>query len=227
MGFWALDIRAPDAAECARMAGTLGYSGACIVAEKGRLGEARSAANAFASAEPGLDACAGVLLSGKAAGIRRDAKSLRRKAEIIVARGGSDELNREILEIPEIDILSGHLTGDGCGINHVLARIAAKNGVAIEFDFRPLLEAYRRHRAGIVSGLLETAGFVRKHGPPFVLTCAAQGPWEMRSPSELVAFGKFLGFSEPQCRRALSGERVMENRKRLAGKWVMPGVEME
>ncbi len=218
MEVWNLDTRTAEAEEAAGMAKRLGFSGIGMVSE----GHAKTIPE-----QTGIDISRGILLSGSPGDIRKRAKAMRRKVELIVAKGGNEDVNRAILETPEIDILSEHLVGGRCGINHVLARLAAKNSVYIEFDFSLLLDTYKRHRSGLVSGFLETAKFVKKYRAPFVLTSAAASPWELRSPSELIAFGRFLGFADPQIKKALSGGIVKENRKRLSGKWVMPGVEIE
>jgi ribonuclease P/MRP protein subunit RPP1 len=217
MGFWNLDTRASDIKEMAEMAGGLGFSGIGAISAKGLVEKQ----------EAGIDISPGILLSGTAGVIRKNARAMRRKVELIVVKGGEESLNRAIVESPEIDILSEHLIGGRCGINHVLARLASDNNVAIEFDFSLLLDSYKRHRTRVVSGLLETARYVRKYGSPFVLVSTASGPWELRSPSELAAFGRFLGFPDPQIKKALSGGMVEENRKRLSGKWIMPGVEKQ
>ena len=217
MGFWNLDTRTKDVTEMAEMARRLGFSGLGIISHEG----------APSGEEPGIEVSYGVLLAGRQDIIRKNARALRGKVELMVAAGGEEALNRAIVETPEIDILSEHLIKGRCGINHVLARLASKNNVAIEFDFSLILDCYKRHRAGVVSGLLETARYVRKYKSPFVLVSAASGPWELRSPSELTAFGRFLGFSDSQIKKALSAGMVKENRKRLSGKWIMPGVEKE
>ena len=159
--------------------------------------------------------------------LRRLAEAVRRSAEIVVARGGTAELNRAVIETPEVDILINHDIEGRCGINHVLARLAKKNGVAIGFDFNQLMTSYRLGRIQEFSAMVETARQVSKAGAPLVLTSGAQDPWDMRSPSELMAMGRLLGLNGTEIRRGLSDGIVRENRKRLSGKWVMPGVEVE
>jgi ribonuclease P/MRP protein subunit RPP1 len=159
--------------------------------------------------------------------LRKSVLAVRRSAEIVVASGGTEDMNRAALEIPELDILIGHEIDGRPGINHVLARLAKKNGVAIGFDLGRLIASYRLGRIQEFSSMAETAKIVRRFGAPFVLTSGAREPWDMRSPSELLALGSQLGFTEKESRRGLSGGMVRENRKRLSGKWIMPGVEIE
>ncbi len=175
-----------------------------------------------------VDLALGVEIQAKASQIAHLAKSVRKQYELIIVRGGTEEANRAALETPEVDMLVGHsLENAQCGINHILARLGAKNNVAICFDLREIMQAFKKTRSNLLSCMIETARFVRKYKCPFVLSSGALAEWDMRGPSELIAFGKFLGFQEDQCKKALSGSPLFENRKRLSGKWIMPGVEVE
>ena len=224
--FYDLHVRAGPQ-KAGEMAKKLGLAGIGITVPwkereslKGIMQEAR--------AIKGIDVAVGLELSGKAHEIQALAKSARRQNELIIVRGGSEEVNRAALETPEVDILvSPALQSGDAGINHILARLGAKNNVAICFDFWEVLQSYKKTRSQILSSYLETARFVRKYKCPFILSAGALSEWDMRAASELMAFGKFLGFQEGQCKAALSGRIVAENRKRLGGKWVMPGVEVE
>lgn len=159
--------------------------------------------------------------------IRKLVARVRKAAEIVVACGGTDELNRAALETPEVDILINHDINGRCGINHVLARLARKNNVAIGFDFNQLMSSYRLGRIQEFSAMTDTARVARRFRAPFILTSGARNPWDMRSPSELIAMGRLLGFTEAETRHGLSDQIVKENRRRLSGKWIMPGVEIE
>lgn len=159
--------------------------------------------------------------------VRNLVQRIRGSTELIVVRGGTEDLNRAILEAPEADILINHDIQGRPGINHVLARLAKKNDVAIGFDLNSLMMSYRLGRIQEFSALSDTAALVRRFGAPFVLTSGAKDPWDLRSSSELIAFGRQLGFTEAQARKGLSDRIIRKNRKRLSGKWIMPGVEIE
>ncbi|MCX6815144.1 MAG: hypothetical protein NTY20_05855 [Candidatus Aenigmarchaeota archaeon] len=224
--FYDLHIQA-DVEKAADIAKRLGFSGIAVAvpwANRAALGEIRAKAKAL----KGMDIALGIELQTRANDIPRIAKSIRRQSELILVRGGTEELNRAALETPEVDMLvSPNLQNGQCGINHILARLGAKNNVAIAFDFLEIMQSYKKTRSQLLSCWMETARFVRKYKCPFVLSSGALNEWDMRAPSELIAFGKFLGFDEKRCKRALDGGILCENRKRLGGKWVMPGVEVE
>jgi ribonuclease P/MRP protein subunit RPP1 len=226
--FYDLHVRA-EAGKAAEMAGRLGLSGIGLAVQSGvhaKSQEVEALREMAGSAK--VDIAIGIEIQGRPNQIPHLAKNARMQYELILVRGGTEETNRAALETPEVDILVGsNLESGTCGINHILARLGAKNNVAVCFDLLEIIKAYKKARANLLTSYIETARFVRKYRCPFVLSAGALGEWDMRGASELIAFGKFLGFQENQCRRALSGEILRENRKRLSGKWVMPGVEVE
>lgn len=156
--------------------------------------------------------------------VRKIAKAIRRDVELVVVRGGSPEVNRTALETPEVDILTHQ---SDMKINHVLAKLAAKNNVAVGFVFSNILLSYKRTRISLFSGMISNARILKKYRSPFIISSGSLSAWDLRSPSDLLAFGKLLGFRENQVNQAMSDRILRENRKRLEKKWVMPGVEIE
>lgn len=141
------------------------------------------------------------------------ARGMRKKVDVIVSEG------REALETPEVDVVWA-----GGEMNYIMVKIAKRNNVAIGFDFSLLLHSSKRKRGELLAVYFQAAKLVRKYKAPFILTSGAHSPWDLRSPSDLIAFGKVLGFQESECKKALSGRIVKENRKRLE-KGVIRGVE--
>ena len=224
--FYDMHVQMTELEKAAEMSKRLGFSGIGVTIpwrSRASLHEIQTSAKKLNS-----DVTVGIEIKARPHDIGQLAKSIRRQTELILVRGGSEEINRAALETPEVDILVAPILENGQpGINHILARLGARNNVAICFDFREVMQAYKKTRSNMLTSMMETARFVRKYRCPFVLSSGALGEWDMRGPSELMAFGKFLGFDERQCKGALSGEILKENRRRLAGKWIMPGVEVE
>jgi len=205
-----------DLAEIAKRGALLGWNGLCLLSEQvaGKL-----------KVKNKIDLVPGALIeTDKPNYIRREADRKRSRFPIIVARGLNEDINRAAVETPAIDIL---LPAENAKIDYVMVKLAKKNDVAIGFEFRLLLQSCGEDRSRIFSGLRETAKMVKKFGAPFVLTSGAMSEWDLRSPSELTAFGRILGFEVPQIRASLSERMIENNRKKLGEKWVMPGVEVE
>jgi len=205
----------------------LGWKGLCLLAGKNDTKAVKEAAS-----KSRIKASIGLLLEPKSKNeLKRQVSASRRNFGLIAVKPGSPELSRSAAETRGVDLLIGwESTGQAPTdrvIDYVTIKIAAENRVAIAFSLQPLLAAYDRGRASVMSKYIEAARFVRKYKTPSVLTAGAISQWDLRSPSELAAFGRVLGFNGREAKQAISGSLLEENSKRLSGKWIMPGVELE
>jgi ribonuclease P/MRP protein subunit RPP1 len=209
----------------------LGWKGICLLAERKEMKALRDNIKKSKTQTKGTNVSLGLLLIPKNKNdMKRQVANNRKNYEIITVRPGSPETSRAAAETRGVDILIGW---ESCGqtshervMDYITVKLAAEKGVAIAFSLQPLLAAYDRARATIMSKYLETARFVRKYKAPFLLTSGALSPMDLRAPSELTAFGKVLGFNGREIKHALSGAIITKNRKKLGKKWVMPGVEV-
>ena len=223
MKFYDMHVPSEDLNKTAELAKALGWSG-LVFTQKWNGAVKLEGLKKELKKISGIDCSAGVLVDEKnIGGMQKRVKSIRRQAELVIVRSGNLDFNREVLEIPEPDILSG----SDIQINHVMAGLARKNNVAIEFNFHDLVSSYKKSRERIFAGMVENAKFIRKYKAPFVITSGAMDPWDIRSPQDLLSFGRLLGFQDPQIKKAMSGSALTENRKRLSGKWIAPGIELE
>jgi ribonuclease P/MRP protein subunit RPP1 len=207
----------------------MGWKGVCFVSKS--LEETAALRSQFASmpSKPPLDVSFGLKIeTSHPDQMQKLARKARKAVEVILVHGGNIEVNRAACETPEIDVLAHPELGrnDG-GIDMVMAKLAKKNHVAIEFNMRNVLISNRKTRADVFASMLENAKLVRKYKPPFVLTSGAVDPYDLRAPSELLSFARLLGLNPKYAKAALSSKMLHDNRKRLGGKWIMPGVEVE
>jgi ribonuclease P/MRP protein subunit RPP1 len=225
MGFYDYCTNLENPEKAVEFAKGLGWSGLAVsLPEKKGVEEFRTLSRKI----KGFDLILGVgIKSGSSNVMKRSAKKIRTQYEVLIGHGGTPDLNRAVLETPEFDILVNHPVENRCGINHVLARLAKKNNVSICLDFNQLLVSYGKTRTSLLSILMETAKIIRKYKAPFVVSSGAFSAWDMRSPHDLTVFGKILGLPESQVKFGISERMIKENRKRLSGKWIMPGVEIE
>ncbi len=220
-----LCTRIQDMKIASRFAGRLGFRGIGIIAP---LKDFEKIITQMKKSR-GFEVFPGIELEVKnPRDLRKLARGMRKRAELIAVRGGNLEINREALSIPEVDVLLSPWSGRrDPGINHILAKLGKDNNTAVGFEFRELLYSYGNRRAGVFSSMLRAAKLVKKYKTPFVITSGALSEWDLRSPSELISFGRLLGFQDREIKKALSDSIPKENRKRLSKKWIMPGVELE
>lgn len=226
MGMYDLCIRTDDLRETAGIARKIGWNGLGYVIpySVNYMREMKDAKNVVKSIRD-IDIGVGIEIRTKNQNdVRKTAKNVRKEVELITVRGDSPEVSRAALETPEVDILIHQ--GD-MRINHVLAKLSAKNNVAIGFIFSELLLSYKKTRISLFSTMINNARVLRKYRSPFVVSSGSLSEWDLRSPSDLLAFGRLLGYQENQVTMSMSDRILKENRKRLGKKWVMPGVEIE
>jgi ribonuclease P/MRP protein subunit RPP1 len=193
----------------------LGWGGLCLIG-KSSSGEGKKA---------GVDVVKGLLIeTSKAADVRKEAVRNRKDYEIIAVRGLDESVNRAASETPEVDVL---LPALGTGVDFKTAKFAGKNGVSVAFELTPLIHLSGEERGKAFSGMAENAKVVKRFGAPFVLCSGAMTEWDLRAPSELMAFGKAMGFEQHRIKESLSGGLVEKNRKKLGSKWISRGVEVE
>lgn len=152
----------------------------------------------------------------------------RPKAEVLILNGRDPEMNRFAAESPRVDVLADPMGGDG-DLNHVIARAAAENGVAIEVSLGRVLRRSGGPRVQAISNLRKLHDLIEDAGAPFVVSGTPETHLQVRGARELVAVGEKIGFSADEIETGLRtwgtiAERIRERRD---PKTVVPGVTVE
>ncbi len=166
----------------------------------------------------------------------RDAKeveklrALRRRFDVMLVHGGDLELNRIAVETPEVDILTHpELNRNDSGLNDVLLRLAARNKVAIEINFREVANASKGTRAKILKNISQNVRMAKRTKTPIVVCSGALSHYELKDPQVLVSFANYLGLDMDDAKDSLSKvpeTGLKESKQRKSEKWVMPGVKV-
>lgn len=129
--------------------------------------------------------------------IQKIARRNRDKAFLISALGGDLKVNRSVCENIKMDILSRpYYKRRDSGMNHVLAKEAARNNVAIELCFADVLHNHLKYRANLVSSFKEILMFHRKFKFPLILTTDSRSIYDIRSTRDITSFFKSIGFTD-------------------------------
>ena len=133
---------------------------------------------------------------------------------LIYVQGGNLRVTRFAIESKVDAIISPELGRKDNGLDHVLARLAAKNEVAIGFSLAPLLRTTPYEKANILKFMIKNWKLVNKYKAPRFLTSSAESKWEVRSPKELMSLGIALGMEIPQAKSSLSfyPERILKKK---------------
>ena len=157
--------------------------------------------------------------------LKRKIRKNREEADILVFKGGDEELNRKACETSKLDIiLHPEKNRKDSGLNHVMAEAAAENNVAIGLDFTQL-EDSGKSRMHVLAHWGKNLKLCEKYDTPYLMTTTAEELYQLRGPRELKALIDSLGYSG---RKAVSEtpEKILERAmKSKSEEDVRPGVE--
>ena len=136
--------------------------------------------------------------------LKRKIKRYWGNVALVAVHGGDDKINRAAVENPKVDILA-HPCGEKgeSGLNHVLVRYAADNGVAIDFNMNALIRSRRGDRARVIGKMRDNLKLVRKYNAPMILTSHAHSIYDLRAPRELIALATLFGMTKEEATSAL------------------------
>lgn len=149
-------------------------------------------------------------------------KKVRNKAELLMIHGGDYDINRAACENSMVDVLCHPELGrKDSGLDHVCVKAAQENGVAIEINFREVLESYKRYRVHILSNMGKNVKLCNKYEAGVVTNSGAITKWGLRAGRDLAAITNILGMELGKAIGSVSTvpeEIVKANRDKLAEK---------
>ena len=112
-----------------------------------------------------------------------------------------------------VDIVTGVENGNkkdkmssrNSGLNQVICKEASENKVAIGFDFNLVLNVDDKQK--IIGRMMQNVKLCRKYKVKMVLFSGAKNKFEMRSAKDLIAFGRVLGMTGSEVKKALNFEK--------------------
>jgi len=170
-----------------------------------------------------LDIVSVLQINAKRSGdVKSAVDQFRKKVEVIMVNAENVDVARTAAEMLKVDIISHAF------VDQPTAREAAKNNVALEINFRDILEVYGMKRANLLSKMKFTLELARKYNTPLVITTGAHSLYEMRTPKQLMLTMEAFGFKHDEAKKAIfqTPRKIVEtNRKKLSGEIIAEGVE--
>ena len=144
--------------------------------------------------------------------IKKTARKFRNKSSCISVIGGNLKINRATVETIQIDVLSRpYLRRFDGGINHVLAKEAVKNNVAVELCFKDVLRSYLSHRSKVISNFKDIYTLYRKYDFPLILSSRAESVFDIRTTHDFIAFFKQTGLSDSEIDKSfLTAQNILD-----------------
>lgn len=120
--------------------------------------------------------------------IRKIVRKYRNKSSCISILGGNLKVNRTSLENIQVDVLSKpYFKRYDSGLNHILAKEAKENNVAIELVFSDILKTYLAHRSKILANFRDIYRLYRKYDFPLILSSGAISIFDIRTVEDFKA----------------------------------------
>ncbi|MGJ7028118.1 MULTISPECIES: ribonuclease P protein component 3 [Methanothermobacter] len=210
MKFLDLHIKGSDHDKDLRLlleASRLGYDGAALIYPSTKYRELRETAEKLRNnSDLDLEVATGVMIdAGNPSEMRRAVNRFRGRVDIIHVSGGDLKINRAACENSRVDVLSApYASRRDAGINHVLAREAARNSVAVELRLRDVIGSWLKVRARILEYFRDIIKLHRKFGFPLALTSGASTIYDLRRPRDIINFTGCFGLREEEAIAALT-----------------------
>jgi len=144
------------------------------------------------------------ILSKTTEDLKKNIKEIRKIADVLIVHGGNIKINRAACRDPRVDIIAHpYKNRTDCGINHVLAREAAKNEVAIEINMNNLLKSKLSIRSRVLSQYRQITKLQRKFKFPIIITTGAHSIYDLRTPKDIIVLSGSFGMAEKDAFDAL------------------------
>lgn len=160
--------------------------------------------------------------------MKQKVKKSRKYADIVMVRGGDQKINRAACEDPRVDILSKpYFKRRDCGINHVIARKAGENRVAVELNIKHLTKTNPYLHYKVLAQFREILKLKRKYDFPVIITSDAESIYDLHTPKDLLAMSRCFGMDQGDAEEALSSvPREIIERNAIRGKVIVEGVKL-
>jgi ribonuclease P/MRP protein subunit RPP1 len=124
---------------------------------------------------------------------------------VMSVQAGNNGFNRSVLNIKGVHILRGLHSADKNAFDHVSAKIAGDNRVAIDLDLAPLISGRGFSRQHVVQRYRDILVLERRFDFPITLSSHARSILDMRAVREITGLGSLIGMDTSDVEKAFFG----------------------
>lgn len=236
--YYDLHINAENFEEKIKLAEHLGWNGICLVREfDGKFPSFFEEIEKL-KRKADIEILVGAEITAKTKKeISKEARASLEYADIILANGGSSNVNRSVSECWEVDILcnpEGGVEKDfsdykNSGVDHIIAKLMAEKFIALEINFSEILNSYGVLRSQILGRMKQNLILAKKYNVPVILASGARDKFAMRSPRELMAIGISFGMKERDAKKSVEENPlkiIKKSQDRKDPNVIMKGLEV-
>lgn len=189
-----------------------GYSGIAVI---------NSTINIYLANKPeNFSIYSGVEISCKPSKLRDEIKKHKESKDILIVRGDKEEFTRAAVETEGLDIILQPVK-----FNHVLAKIASDNSIALGFDMGSVIRMRGEERIRELTVMRTNLKYARKYNLQMILTGNPYCHYDLRSPREMAALACLFGMASKEAVDAMSAT-PLEILKRKSPDYIQEGIEI-
>ncbi len=148
--------------------------------------------------------------------------------DLLFVNGINLKINREAVENVFVDgLVNPQQNRDDAGFNHIFAKKALKNNVALIINFNQILNSQNLTRE--IEKLIELIKIARKYKLKVGIFSFAKTKFDLKDPIIFSSFLYCLGYELKDAKRIVKNsikDIINENLKKRSEKWIFPGVEL-
>ena len=129
----------------------------------------------------------------------------RNSNAVVSVQAGDNGFNRSVTGVKGVHILRGIQSADKTAFDHVTAKMAADNRVAIDIDLSPLISGKGVIRQRAIHRYRDILMLERRFEFPITLSSHARSILEMRAVREISGLCSLLDMDAPDVEKAFSG----------------------
>ena len=136
-------------------------------------------------------------------------KRVRDAGAVISVNARDNGFNRAVITLKGVHILRGIQAADKLAFDHVTAKMAADNGVAIDISLSPLIFTRGPARQRVIHRYRDLLVLERRFEFPITLSSYARSILDLRATREITGLCSLIGMDTPDVEKAFGGvERV-------------------
>jgi ribonuclease P/MRP protein subunit RPP1 len=124
---------------------------------------------------------------------------------VISVQAGDNGFNRAVIGVKGVHILRGIQSADKTAFDHVAARMAADNRVAVDIDLSPLISGRGVTRQRALHRYRDILVLERRFEFPITLSSYARSVLDMRAVREISGICSLIGMDTPDVERGFAG----------------------
>jgi len=158
-----------------------------------------------------------------ASGLSRLVPQLREGFDLLAVHGGNPSVLRAAAQDGRVDLVCHPHLARG-NANHVLARLAARHGVALEFCYSPLVHLRGGERERALRYLASLLSLQRRYGFPYVVAAGAWSHYDLRAPRDVEALCAAFGMEPDEVQAGMEEHPRMLVERRTDARRLDEGV---